>query len=169
MDLVHTRMSVPTDRIYVSNLTQIDVGAGIAWSSDLCDGATRLGLISNDGNGSATLFYPVAAGARPTLELFVSHCSQDGQPFNEEMVLDTLVDEHVFAADVARAEHVGTFLVRYFDALDIPGLIEWRPHTRRPSSYAEALREVPHHVQLPPTAQRAELWMGDRWKEFHPT
>lgn len=167
--LTHTRMQVPTDRVRVVGLKHMEVGGGVAWSVTLRDGTSRLGTITNDGNGGVTLFRPVDAAARRTVDGFVAQCrDRDGEPVSEEFVLDQLTDEFEYACHASQADYEGAYLVRYFDRHGIPDLMTFWLTRITPPDYRPAL-DARTQVGLPEEAVRAELWMGyDRgWVEFY--
>ncbi|MFE6385289.1 hypothetical protein [Nocardiopsis dassonvillei] len=168
--LTHTRMRVPTDRIRVTSLKQVDVGCGIAWSAVLRADGSKLGTIANEGNGGATQFHPQTLKARDVVDIFVSACrDHNGEPMSEEFVLDDLANEYEFARDVATAERAREYLVRYFTRIDVPGMIRFALTHTAPPDYDGARRAI-GRLTLPKEAVRAELWMGDRgWVEFHRT
>ncbi|GAA4935750.1 hypothetical protein GCM10023224_15660 [Streptomonospora halophila] len=165
--LVHTGLQVPHTRIRVTHVDQLETPRGIAWTARLCEDSTLLGTISNTGHGGPTEFTPASAQARHVVEEFVTACrSGDGQPVDEEAVLDALDGEYEYAALVAQADADRTHVVRGFDASGIPQVFEFRTRPGRPFDYALARASAPH-LALGPRIVRAELWMGDRWEEFY--
>lgn len=158
--LVHTGLWVPTDRVRVTNLQRIDIGTGTAWSGEIRNGRPHLGVIANDGDGSATQFHPSTERTRSVMAGFVAQCrSHDGEPLPEEFVVDALVEEHDYANDVVQAEHHGRYLVRSFDEYDIPELRTFYLAGSTPPDYEAAFRAT-SRLSLSKRTVRAELWMG---------
>ncbi|MUL41618.1 hypothetical protein FZ103_10590 [Streptomonospora sp. PA3] len=160
--LVHTGLRVPTDRIRITRLEQVDLGFGIAWSARLCDGSTILGELVDDGRGSQTHFRPSSGEAQRVVEEFAARCrSPEGAALSTDRVLDLLADEYDYAREVAEAEARGCYLVRGFDDHGIPTVQTLTVPGTGPPDYAAALEAA---TRLPPPARavRAQLWMGPR-------
>ncbi|GAA4898209.1 hypothetical protein [Streptomonospora salina] len=164
--LVHTGLQVPTDRIRVTRLDQVDLGYGIAWSAVLCDGPTLLGHLTDDGRGAPTTFRAATAEAQRVVDTFAARCrAPDGAGLATEAVAGFLTDEYDYACEVAETEAAGRYLIRSVDAHGIP---HSHALTRtRPPDYTGALAAA---GPVPFTARtvRAEMWMGpDRgWVEI---
>lgn len=167
--LIHTGIQVPHDRIRVTGIKEMDVGCGIAWSATLRHGRTKLGTISNAGHGGPTTFHPETDHARRTVTTYVDQCrNADGEPLEEENVMDELTAEYEWARDIARTEKRGGFMVRHFDRIGIPGAIVFAVQHLAPPEYERAM-PIAKRLELPQNVERAQLWMGPRgWVTFLP-
>lgn len=159
--LPHTGLQIPEKFPFrVTRLDQVDTVSGIAWSADLRFGSRRLGVIANDGRGSATLFHPETPSAAKAMRIFVEMClDSDGEPLPDEFVYDLLVDEYEQADEVARAEARQRYSVRMFNQWDIPMLTELKNVPAGFPDY-EAARRIAAVLEPPSEAVRGELWMG---------
>lgn len=169
--LIHTGMQVPSKRVRVTSLKQVETACGIAWSAVLRFGKTRLGILGNDGQGSDTQFLADSDKAAAAVAYFVSRCrDHNGEPMDEIDVMDALADEYEIAREVKRLERRGAYYVRYFDRLDIPGRKVFKLEHSAPPDYEPGLKAAAH-LDMPEVAVRAELWTGeDRgWVEFYRT
>lgn len=158
--LPHTGIQVPHDRLRVTSLRQVDVGRGIAWSAPLRQGRTKLGTINNRGDGGPTMFDPENDNARRTVAAYVEQCrTADGQPLDEEDVMDELTAEYEWARDIVRAEKRSGFVLRHFDDIGIAEMIAFTLPRTVPPAYERAVPAA-KRMELPPNAVRAQLWMG---------
>lgn len=163
----HTGMQMPHTHIRVTDLAEVDIGRGIAWSARLCEDTTLLGTISNAGQGGPTEFTPTSRQARRVLDDFVAQCRDgQGEPLHEESVLDTLTDEYDYANQVVQAEREHTYLVRGFDRSGIPDLTAVRPAPGASFDLADA-HATARRLRLKPRIVRAEVWTGQSWEEFY--
>lgn len=165
--LIHTRIRVPHDRIRVTSLKEVEVGTGIAWSAVLRQGRTKIGLISNEGCGGPTLFHPETDSARRTVAAYVESCRDaEGEPMDEENVMDELTSEYEWARDITQAERLGGYAVRHFDAIGIPGIAVFAlantayPNYQRAMAFAKQPKAQAEVLELPPEAALVQLWMG---------
>ncbi|PSK89947.1 hypothetical protein CLV63_12451 [Murinocardiopsis flavida] len=165
--LIHTGMQVPTDRIRVTRLDQVDIGVGVAWSAVVRNGRTKLGVIANDGR-MGSQFHPVDLTAQQVMRDFVAQCrDRAGEPLNEEFVIDELANEYEIAAIVTQTERKKKYVARGFDQHGIPELQTFALTGDGPLDYAAALAAAPN-LDLNARTVRAELWMGPRgWVEFY--
>ncbi len=112
--LVHSDLHVPHRRLRVTALHQLPTSDGVAFTAELHLDATPVGTIENDGHGGATMF----RSRRPDLfgwrhmEQFVAQCRHNGEPADEEAVLNGLVDEFDLTREIERVSKAGLTLIR---------------------------------------------------------
>ncbi|MDA0565168.1 hypothetical protein LG943_12700 [Streptomonospora sp. S1-112] len=166
--LPHTGMQAPHNRMRATNLNEVDLDCGVAFTALLCEGAAVVGTIVNEGQGGPT-YLRAAHEAHGAFSAFATQCrDRHGAPLTEEHVLDNLVDEHEYARQIASAERRKRHVVRYFDTADIPTSGTFALRSGR-VDYNAAWKAAPR-LTAPAGAVRAEIWMGDDrgWVAFTP-
>jgi hypothetical protein len=112
--LVHSDLHVPHRRLRVTTLNQLPTSDGVAFTAKLHLDTTPVGTIENDGHGGATTY--IAVHSSPFnwrhMNQFVTQCRRNGEPVDEETVLNSLVDEFDLTREIARATKAGLTLIR---------------------------------------------------------
>ncbi|HET6286492.1 MAG TPA: hypothetical protein VFG15_07045 [Amycolatopsis sp.] len=116
----HTGIDAPYT-FTISEFNQLETGRGVAYSARLIHPQLGVvGLIDNAGSGGPTTFHPndPARFGRRQLEQFLERSLQDGEPMDDALGMETLLDEIINEAEteqaVARMRAEGQFLVRSY-------------------------------------------------------
>lgn len=154
--LVHSDLDVPHRRLRVTALHQLHTSDGVAFTAELHLDTTPVGTIESDGHGGATMF----RSRRPDLfgwrhmEQFVAHCRRhDGEPADEEAVLNGLVDEFDLAREIERVTKAGLTLIRLMDPQG------WCLTTRAVAAVnTTRLTDLAVHLSNDPAAVPGGIW-----------
>ncbi|GHH25606.1 hypothetical protein [Streptomyces rubradiris] len=111
-----TGLEVPHTRYSITSLQQVNTRNGIAFSANVKEGNTLLGVIENHGDGGGTWFYPAIRHGRQAMAEFTAACRWKGEPVTEEQVYDRLIDEYDLARTARRCARQRTSLLRGLDA-----------------------------------------------------
>jgi len=164
--LPHSGLQVPTARVRITRIDEVDIGTGIAWSGTVREGRKELGAFTNDGRGGATLFRAAGADGMRRMREFIAACrTADGRSVDEEAVGDALAEEHEAARMIAAAKRRGQSAMRAYDRIGTPAYLHI-PVSPGPESVRELADEI---AQEAPSVMRAELWDDARhtWVEIY--
>ncbi|MFJ5645889.1 hypothetical protein [Streptomyces sp. NPDC093223] len=164
-----TGLTVPHTRYRITSLQQATTRNGIAFSANVREGRTLLGVIENQGNGGGTWFYPGTPGGRQAMAEFTAACRFNSSAIGEEEVYEHLIDEHDLARTAKRCARQRTSLLRGLDgdARNSHTLVAEIPSAWLASGgypYMRQLaRDLARHEPAPNTWQ---VWDGEQWKDL---
>jgi hypothetical protein len=163
-----TGLEVPHTRYSITRLQQATTRNGIAYSANVKEGRTLLGIIENNGDGGGTRFCPGVPRARQAMAEFTAACRRNGSPLGEEEVYEHLIDEYDLARTARRCARQDMSLLRGLDE-------DARSHTlvaKIPSVWL-ASGGYPYMRQLADDLARHEpapavwqVWDGKQWKDL---
>lgn len=117
VQLTHTDMRVPHERLRVTTLRQHTTANGVAYTATLSLNGTEVGIIENHGNGGQTWLRPARTNlGRSPIDEFTHGCRLRGEPVSEEDVLVALVNEYDTDRIIRAATSAGATVVRLRDA-----------------------------------------------------
>ncbi|MFG2210940.1 hypothetical protein [Streptomyces sp. NPDC048638] len=164
-----TGLEVPHTRYRITNLQQATMSCGTAFSANVREGRTLLGVIENHGHGGGTWFSPATRTGRQAMAEFTAGCRWKGEPVGEEEAYEHLVDEYDLARTARRCERKRASLLRGLDAdaetadvieVKIPAV--WLARGDYPYM-SQLARSLAQHQPAPEVWQ---VWDGEQWKEL---
>lgn len=167
IQLPHTGLHVPHTRYTLTDFQQMTTRNGIAYNATVNERDRRVGIIENDGNGGATLFFPATGADRRAVHEFAAACRMDGEPLTEEEVLDRLIDEHETAVDVAKCARRRASLLRGFDKDEefVASIVIKVPPVWLDREDSPFLPRIARDLKVSdPEATAWQFWTGDQWK-----
>lgn len=174
--LPHTGIRVPDLHLRVTSLRELPTPDGVAYTATLRQGPTPVGTIFNEGVGGQTGYHPAAGspfGHRQLAAVVVASRDADGQPMDEEQLLEALVTEYENAEHVAAAARTGRSPVRLMAPIgagngpaDMYGTV-YRTTAAKITTAAQrdALIAVLQHREVVDGAWW-QLWTGQRWEDL---
>jgi hypothetical protein len=152
--LVHSDLRVPHRRLRVTALHQLPTSDGVAFTAEVRLDNAPVGMIENDGHGGATSY--VAVNSSPfnwrDMHQFVTACRRNGEPVDEERVLNSLVDEFDLTREIERAANVGLTVVRLMSP-------QWCLTIRTIAAInTTRLTDLAIHLTNEPAAPAGALW-----------
>lgn len=162
--LAHSDLHVPHRQLRVTALRQLPTSDGLAYTAQLHLDAIAVGVAENDGHGGATHYTATNFGefTRRDMDQFIARCRHRGEPVDESMLLETLVNEFDFTRELSRLAPASLTLIRLMSPQ------EW-PVTIRTVAAINTTRLPELAAQLagdPATTGPGEwqIWTGDRWR-----
>lgn len=162
-----TGLEVPHTRYSITSLQQATTRNGIAFSANVKEGRTLLGVIENHGDGGGTWFYPGTPGARHAMTEFTAACRWNGSPIGEEEVYEHLIDEYDLARTAKRCARQRTSLLRGLDedARNSHTIVAKVPPVWLASGGYPYMRQLANDLaQHEPAPVAWQMWDGEQWK-----
>jgi hypothetical protein len=166
VELVHTGMRVPHNRLGAGTLATASTHNGIALHAELLLDGAPVATIVKDGNGGGTELYSAnGLFGWERMRDYAAACRLHGQPVDTETVLDRLIDEHQQAELVARvaAGHTAIRLLDHDrDLIHAFTIDHWIGPIAAilPRMVAEHLQREHGH----PAGRLWQWWDGQRWR-----
>lgn len=164
--LPHSGLAVPHTDLYVTDLREIELASGVAYTAVLAHAGRVVGTAENDGHGGETVYMPGRVESGPgftarDMEAFAAQCRVGGQPVTVSDVLDSLIDEYDFGRSTARAAERGRTLARMVVDERYPiNVVEVEPPTAEGDRDVLIARLAAMDL---PSGARWELWDGHHW------
>jgi hypothetical protein len=174
--LPHTGIQVPHRRLRVTDLKQVALTNGVAWTATLVLDARVVGQVENAGQYGETFFRPFARRefGEDELRAFAARCrSEDGEPANVEAVLEALVHEYEGEGVVRGYARRNQVPLRLLTTLPgsrtrYPGEFRGVPVLGDSSTRLGAARSA---VRAIPTDRTGtwQIWAGQGWEDVFQT
>ncbi|MFE2529908.1 hypothetical protein ACFXEL_37420 [Streptomyces sp. NPDC059382] len=167
IQLPHTGLHVPHTRYTLAGFQQMTTRCGIAYHATVNEGERRAGVIENQGDGGGTWFLPASGADRRAVHEYAAACRMDGEPLDQEEVLNRLIDEHETALDVAKCARRRASLLHGFDADHefVASIVIQLPPVWLDRCDSPFLPHIARDLKAgEPEVTAWKFWIGGQWK-----
>jgi hypothetical protein len=165
VELPHTGLRVPHDRLRVTDLLALPGTAPATWLATLALDDTPVAEARSGADGSR-LSRPSAAFGRDDWGTYLSGCRHHGRTASEAQVLDALVTEYRVGQAACEAEADGAVLTRLLAADGT--ILRLRPVWPAPCGHAARVQlgQRLRHEDPDPHGHLWQWWTGDGWQHL---